>query len=162
MLHAKKQSRKEDRDGELLLQDSGAITWCGPFTWCGPPGPQTRAQRGVKCARDARTESHAKKQRRKEDRNGELLLKDTWCYYVVRPFTWCGPPGPQTRAQRGVKIPRDARTIARSAAQENRSTIARTAAQENRSTIGRQRRASTSRLRPTIDTHRTRSVCNQE
>ena len=22
--------------------------------------------------------------------------------YVVRSFTWCGPPGPQRRAQRGV------------------------------------------------------------
>ena len=51
-------------------------------------GPQRRAQRGVNCARVARTiartESHAKKQRRKEDREGELLLQDEWGLNVRR------------------------------------------------------------------------------
>ncbi len=74
------------------------------FTWCGPPGPQLRAQRGVNCVWVARTESHAKKQRRKEDRDGRIVAAGSWCSlgYVVWSFTWCGPPGPQTRAQRGV------------------------------------------------------------
>jgi hypothetical protein len=50
-----------------------------PSTWCGPPGPQTRAQRGVKCTRDARTESHAKKRRRKEVREGRIVAAGSWC-----------------------------------------------------------------------------------
>ena len=103
-------------------------------TWCGPPGPQTRAQRGVNCAwvarTIARTESHAKKQRRKENRDGRIAVAGSWCglgyvvrsFYVVRSNTWCGPPGPQLRAQRGVNCVWVARTIARTTAQEDRTT----------------------------------------
>ncbi len=40
---------------------------------------------------------------------------------------WCGPPGPQLRAQRGVQSARVARTIARTTAQEDRTTIVQTA-----------------------------------
>ena len=61
----------------------------------------------------------------------------------VRSLTWCGLlrgavlPGRKDERSEASSALGDARTIARTTAQEDRTTIARTTAQEDRTTIAR-------------------------